>query len=152
MFKNIAEMKLNFFKSYEKDSEYSLEDFFKVFQEKCYELYKIDWIQSHILSDRFFEKYQQYVLDYQWDLLDGWDMDYWTENKPSFDEWLFENGFDGEIYVCFNEFIEYEYLDENYMKELLTSNKSKDINNLFEIYQCHMEYNQSLEEEYNDKE
>ena len=80
-------------------------------EEIAYELYKIDW-KSRISIERKLEAHRNYELE----LLENYDDDY------TFDDWEFDNGYDEECYVCFDEFIDYEYEDEEYMKYLLSHN------------------------------
>lgn len=86
----------------------------------AYELYKINWTTTHISVERQLAEYRLYQLtlleDYDEDSLD------WNSYIPTFDDWLFEQGYDGEIYVCFNEFLDYEYQDAEYMEFLLCHN------------------------------
>lgn len=77
-------------------------------RELCYELYKIDWM-NHISHNRQMDALKNYYEE----LHISYDEDY------TFDDYLFDNGYDGELYVCFDEFLQNEYLDEDYMKELL---------------------------------
>lgn len=37
-----------------------------------------------------------------------------------FEDWEYGFGFSGEVWACYDEFLETEYLDEAYMKHLLT--------------------------------
>lgn len=82
-------------------------------KELAYELYKVDWENDHISLERKLAEYRLYCLT---SLEDG---DY---GCYSFEDWLFDNGYDGELYVCFNEFLGAEYQDEDYMKYLLCEN------------------------------
>lgn len=80
-------------------------------RELCYELYKIDWM-NHISHNRQMDALKNYYED----LHISYDGDY------TFDDYLFDNGYDGELYVCFDEFLQNEYLDEDYIKEYLLDN------------------------------
>lgn len=42
-------------------------------------------------------------------------------NGYFFNDYLMEFGYDDEIYVCFEEFCENEYLDSEYIEQLLDS-------------------------------
>lgn len=77
-------------------------------KEIAYELYKIDWERDHISTEWKLATYRLYELEF---------LEY--DFRETFDEWLFEQGYDGEIYACFDEFIVYEYQDYEYMKYLL---------------------------------
>lgn len=74
----------------------------------CYELYKKDWVNSHISKARQYEA----IRDYFEGLVDD-------EEEYTFDEYIEEYGYDGELYVCFDEFLDEEYLEEKYMCKLL---------------------------------
>ncbi len=83
------------------------------FERFCYELYKKDWIHNHLCHDTEIRVYGQYMMsmgEYAF--------------KPfaySFEEYLDENnGYDGELYACFEEFLGAEYLDASYMVSLLS--------------------------------
>ena len=80
----------------------------------CYELYKIDWEQNHNITA---ERKRANVLDYHNGLLNGdYDDDY------TYEDYLIEYGYDGELYVYYNEFLNNEYLNEDYMHLLLKGN------------------------------
>lgn len=83
----------------------------------AYELYKVDWMKR-IPPERQMESLRKYFK--------GTDRKYM--NTYGFEEYLFDNGYDGELYVCYDEFLYEEYLDEEYMKELLNDDE------LFAIY------------------
>ena len=80
----------------------------------CYELYKIDWESRHGITA---EHKRATVIDYHKGLLYGdYDEDY------TYEDYMNEYGYDGELYVCYNEFLDTEYLDEDYMYSLLKGN------------------------------
>ena len=77
---------------------------------KSYELYKLRWMEEHgfTVDDVLRKAYEIMISDYldiqvEDDLLDAFD----------------EIGFNGEIYVSYDEFIDNEYQDKNYMFKLL---------------------------------
>lgn len=74
----------------------------------AYELYKTDWM-SRISTERRLDALRVYYLN-----VDGENRDYYT-----FEEWINDKGYEGELYVCFSEFLQNEYLEDEYMKELL---------------------------------
>ena len=74
----------------------------------AYELYKIDWMRR-ISADRLMDFVKQYYDDTKVDLADVADIE----------DVLEEFGFDGELYACYDEFVESEYRDKAYMKALL---------------------------------
>ena len=82
--------------------------------EAAYELYKQDWIDSHTTSQmrlKALRGYYQYVDE----CLEN------TELYESFEDWIFEQGYEGGIlYVSFDEFLDNEFQDKEYMKELLS--------------------------------
>ena len=73
----------------------------------CYELYKIDWKRSHGISD-YIE--MDYIKDYY---------ENFANTEYTYDDYLDEFGYDGIIYVCYEEFCDVEYCDKKYMRELL---------------------------------
>lgn len=80
----------------------------------CYELYKIDWKNSHGITYQMeMDEVKNFYMHFEsHDIYD------------SFKDYLFECGYvEGIIYVCFDEFCENEYLDETYMCELLDDKK-----------------------------
>lgn len=75
----------------------------------CYELYKVDWKRSHrITADREMEAIQDYFVG----LIGAY-------TEYPYELYLNEFGYNGELYVCFEEFCEAEYLDEDYIVNLL---------------------------------
>ena len=77
----------------------------------CYELYKVDWKQNHITTER--EK--KSIKDYYEFLIEE-DI---NGNLYTYSDYLEEFGYDGEFYVCYEEFLEIEYLEEDYICGLL---------------------------------
>lgn len=75
----------------------------------CYELYKLAWEQDHKITRT---KKKAALLDYYKNFADN-DFGY------TFEDYLDEFGYDGEIYVCYDEFLDNEYLDDEYMHTLL---------------------------------
>lgn len=73
----------------------------------CYELYKIHWKKCHMITP-----------EREMDSLKNYYEESWTESY-TYDEYLFENGYNGALYVCYEEFCEAEYRDGKYMRELL---------------------------------
>lgn len=88
-------------------------------KELCYELYKIDWESIHHIKPK--RKMENLKVFYE-------------ENKinhypySSYKEYLMEVGYNGEIYACFDEFLNNEYQDEGYIMALLDNEE------LFEEY------------------
>ena len=81
------------------------------FKKFCYELYKIDWMRR-ISADRQMDSLKKYYLDAEMDT-----------TPTSYEEVLEEFGFDGEMYVCYEEFKENEFKDKTFMKNLLDNDK-----------------------------
>lgn len=74
----------------------------------CYELYKVDWKHSHITKDREMDT----IKDYYEGLVEC-DIDY------TYEDYLEEFGYNGELYVCYEEFCDEEYYDKEYICKLL---------------------------------
>lgn len=87
----------------------------------AYARYQFDWMISHgyivdSLSDVADEqKYECFnglcKLDYQ---------------TPTFSDYLFEHGFGGETWACYDEFLQAEYLDVDYMHTILNEDEYKE--------------------------
>lgn len=84
----------------------------------CYELYKIDWKHSHMITkEREMDSIKKYheILDDLTSLVD--------DTEYTYDDYLEEFGYNGELYVCYDEFCDAEYQDKEYMCSLLGDNK-----------------------------
>lgn len=79
----------------------------------CYELYKIDWKHSHMITS---EREIDSVKNYYQGLVDD-DTDY------TYNDYLEEFGYNGELYSCFDEFCDNEYDDKEYICGLLDDEK-----------------------------
>lgn len=79
----------------------------------CYELYKIDWKYSHMITK---EREMDSIKDYYEGLIDNY-IEY------TYEDYIEEFGYDGELYVCFEEFCDAEYYDVDYMRTLLDNDK-----------------------------
>lgn len=79
-------------------------------RQTAYEKYQHDWMISHDIDEAAMDKaIQEYVADT-------------AEDKDiPFSEWLFDRGFDGSIWACYDEFLNAEYRDDSYMKNLLSA-------------------------------
>lgn len=73
-----------------------------------YELYKTDWMQR-ISAERQTDAIKNYYEA--------------ADSYEGFEEWLDENGYDGELYVCYDEFMGAEYLDKDYILYLIGDNE-----------------------------
>ena len=78
----------------------------------CYELYKIDWKHSHITKEREMDS----IKDYYEGLIDN-------DSEYTYEDYIEEFGYGGELYVCFEEFCDAEYYDVDYMCTLLDNDK-----------------------------
>ena len=77
-----------------------------LFREKCYEVYRLDWMLRHGYSlTQMFSSMEQIWAD-QGE----------TSPEETFHNWEVDSGFDGSIWACFAEFLGNEYHDEEYMK------------------------------------
>lgn len=78
-----------------------------------YSLYQLDWMQRHGHSIQELIAKMDYVLSEK-------SPDAGKELSPSevYSEFLSDFGFGGECFVCFDEFMQCEYLDSEYIKEL----------------------------------
>ena len=88
----------------------------------CYELYKIDWKHSHITKEREMDS----IKDYYEGLIDN-------DSEYTYEDYIEEFGYNGELYVCFEEFCDAEYYNVDYMCTLL------DNDGLINIYHVDIE-------------
>lgn len=79
-------------------------------RKSAYEAYKIQWLER-ISTQRQLDV----ILNYIQDTIQE------NEATPSLtlDEYIQEYGYDSELYACYEEFLESEYKDADYMRELL---------------------------------
>ena len=90
--------------------------------EVAYELYNQDWIDTHTTKEMRMNVLRSYYTYVQDCIEEDFDID-------SFEEYLWGGGYgEGEIYVCYDEFLDNEYLEKDYIKELLNDD------NLYEMY------------------
>lgn len=83
--------------------------------ELAYELYKIEWL-SRYSADTMSDFVKQYYNDCKID----------SNDDSTLTEVFEEFGFDGEIYVCYEEFLDNEYQDKEYMRDLLDDDQYED--------------------------
>ncbi len=77
----------------------------------AYQKYKKDWLQQR--------NYKEDIFD---EIKTGYEQECKEHGKTqSFEQYFEEYGIYGEIYCCFDEFLDNEYQDEEYMKDLLTA-------------------------------
>lgn len=90
------------------------------FKHYCYELYKMDWLLSHghTLTDAI-----NSIIDYTIDTQADYSIDYPRDNAVNDirEDWEGNIGIHGMIYVCYNEFLETEFEDVDYMRNLLSA-------------------------------
>lgn len=84
------------------------------FKHCLYELYKQDWIKSHVHERTQKETLKRYRNTAKQIIEDDIDT-----KIPTFDEYVEYNGYCNSIYACYDEFIDYEYNDGDYIAELL---------------------------------
>ena len=80
-------------------------------RELAYELYKMDWmrrISCGVQMEVLKEYYQETTEE---------DREVYT-----FEDYVLEYGYSGQLYVGFNEFLRAEYLDEFYIKSIFYKN------------------------------
>lgn len=79
----------------------------------CYELYKIDWKHSHMITK---EREMDSIKDYYEGLIDN-------DSEYTYEDYIEEFGYNGELYVCFEEFCDAEYYNVDYMRTLLDNDR-----------------------------
>ena len=104
----------------EKCDDTGIQNFFEGIRTVAYEKYKQQWFSSQDMTGDLMDKT---VADYMEEMLH---LD--ESEKCTFSDWLFERGFhNGNIYVCYGEFLDAEYQDKEYMQNLLNEDE-------YEIY------------------
>lgn len=80
----------------------------------CYELYKREW------TDRYISKERQYdaVKSYYENLVEFDD-----DEEYTFEDYLEDSGYGGELYAGYDEFLDCEYNEKDYMRSLLKDRK-----------------------------
>lgn len=81
-----------------------------------YEVYKEDWLGNHVSSIERLQatrEYAEYVAKCVERMVEF----------PTFEEYITENGYNGELYVCFEEFCDNELLDDDYRNQLIGSSE-----------------------------
>lgn len=77
---------------------------------RCYNRYFIEWIRTHCSQ----EDYLDIVYDY--DTTD-------EESVTDTQEYVLEEGINGMTPACFDEFLDKEFCDKEYMKTILTGDE-----------------------------
>ena len=75
----------------------------------CYELYKLNWEYDHNITVK---TKASLLKDYFANLVD-------KTSDYTFSDYIEEFGYDGDLYVCYEEFCDTEYHDKEYMCSLL---------------------------------
>ncbi len=84
-------------------------------RELAYQQYQLHWMSTHGYS---LQDLMQSLTDYQY--ADPEDSDTISSPiKDQFNNWLRDGGFGNELWVCYAEFLETEYLDTDLMYKLL---------------------------------
>ena len=100
----------------------------KKLQAEAYRLYQLNWIARHGES---VSSLLMSVLCYYLSELDESGTSAILDTEDKIKElcrnWENDEGFRGEIWACFDEFLDSEYKDEDYMRELLP-------NDLFNVW------------------
>lgn len=81
----------------------------KTLERKAYERYQLDWLKNHNFSiTDLLQEIESIPFSREVNIVE--------DKLAAFEE----IGFNGELYVCFNEFLDNEFQDKDYMKFLLT--------------------------------
>jgi hypothetical protein len=81
--------------------------------EIAYEKYRLDWMLSHGYT----------LVDLIAELEKMREEESTTSLQSLFEDWEYGFGFNSEIWVCYEEFMDNEFWDDEYMCELLTTNE-----------------------------
>ena len=79
----------------------------------CYELYKVEWKHSHMITK---DMEMDSIKDYYEGLVND-------DTEYTYEDYLNEFGYGGELYVCYEEFCDMEYHDKEHMCRLLDNKK-----------------------------
>ncbi len=88
----------------------------------AYELYKQEWKQTHLSSKRIRKSF----CDCYAETKEAEKYLYGDEKPLSYEAYIEEYGYDGDIYSCYEEFLENEYLDHGYMLDLFAGPNMKE--------------------------
>ena len=102
-------------------------------KKSIYELYQLHWLMNHgySLSDAMFRMAQTAYAEGLYEdssVVDCLSYEKWTDILH---DWQ-EEGFRGEMFACFEEFLETEYLEKDYVLFLLSqSNEKEELKRLY---------------------
>lgn len=85
----------------------------KTIKEMAYDLYKQNWIDTNTTREMRLDclrEYYSYIIECN-------ELDIEID---SFDDWLFNNGYNGSLYVCYDEFLVHEYQDKDFISTLFS--------------------------------
>lgn len=99
-----------------------------------YETYKQKWVEDNTTAEMRIKTTYDYSIEKQQSY----------SGEYSFEDYIFDYGYDGSCYVCYDEFIDNEYQDKDYMTEVLTEAGCND--DVYEMYLKDLEYNFGVEE------
>ena len=93
-----------------------------VFERKCYEAYKLRWMLSH--GNTMMELFDT-ITDIAVESIEDDPLDAATDEastkmlmQNAKETFVSDRGFDGSLWVCFNEFLQIEFQDVDYMHQL----------------------------------
>lgn len=81
-------------------------------RELAYELYKMDWmrrISCSIQMDTLKDYYQETTEE--------------DREEYTFEDYILEYGYSGQLYACYEEFLGEEYFDKAYVRSLFNNNE-----------------------------
>lgn len=94
------------------------------FEKFCYEAYKLDWMIDHGCTiDEMLSIMKKIAVEMATNGTVDSDMNVAFDDIVSYFE---ERGFNGELFVCFDEFLKNEYKSEPYMGNVLRNNYGQD--------------------------
>lgn len=102
-------------------------------KKSIYELYQLHWLMNHgySLSDAMFKMAQIAFVEglYADDSVESLSYEKWKEIS---EEWNQEGFCGGEMFACFEEFLETEYLEKDYILFLVSqSNEKEELKRLY---------------------
>lgn len=85
-------------------------------QTVLYEIYRESWMCNNVSPRERFDTFRNYKLSNACEKI-----------YESYDDYLLDNnGFGGSLYVCFGEFLDSEYLDKEFIEELIRGSEIDD--------------------------